>query len=142
VQGALLKDSGRTTEAVASDCSIQQRSTATTATVNHLQCTRGADQPARQTSTTALPVVRIEGACQEVTINVVHMDPERHTVYHFSQANPFGPGCDSAPALLRRVADSIEALGPMEIQDIVIHSEITEHGDQLAATVYYHLPKD
>ncbi|MGW7368386.1 hypothetical protein ACWGI8_34445 [Streptomyces sp. NPDC054841] len=65
-------------------------------------------------------------------------EPEHHTVHHFSQANPSGPGCDSAPALLRRVADSIESLGPMEIQDIVIHSEITEHGAWLSATVYYH----
>ncbi|WP_431045895.1 hypothetical protein ACQUSR_29975 [Streptomyces sp. P1-3] len=65
-------------------------------------------------------------------------EPERHTVCHFSQANPSGPGCDSAPALLRRVADTIESLGPVEIQDIVIHSEVTEHGDWLSATVYYH----
>ncbi|GAA3373516.1 hypothetical protein GCM10020367_33740 [Streptomyces sannanensis] len=67
---------------------------------------------------------------------------ERWTVYHFSQANPSGPGCDNAPALLRRIADSIEALGPAEIQDIVIHSEMTEHGDCLSATVYYHLPQN
>jgi hypothetical protein len=69
-------------------------------------------------------------------------EPERYSVYHFSQANPLGPGCDSAPALLRRVADSIENLGPVEIQDIVIRSEMTEHGDWLSATVYYHLSED
>lgn len=31
------------------------------------------------------------------------------------EANPAGPGCDSMPALLRRLADSIEALGPVEV---------------------------
>ncbi|MFI1394667.1 hypothetical protein [Streptomyces sp. NPDC020681] len=69
-------------------------------------------------------------------------ETEQWTAYHFSQANPAGPGCDSAPALLRRVADSIEDLGPAEIQDIVVHSEVTEHGNWLSATVYYHLPED
>lgn len=54
--------------------------------------------------------------------------PESWTVRHFSQANPKGPGCDSVPALLRRLADSIEALGPVEIQDVVIQSERTEFG--------------
>lgn len=61
---------------------------------------------------------------------------------HFSQANPTGPGCDSLPALLRRLADSIDALGPVEIQDVVISSEATVHGPWRSGTVYYHLPED
>ncbi|WP_406011563.1 hypothetical protein OG440_36885 [Streptomyces sp. NBC_00637] len=71
------------------------------------------------------------------------MDTPTHwTVRHFSQANPAGPGCDSVPALLRRLADSIEALGPAEIQDVVIASEVTEHGPWRSGTVYFHLPED
>ncbi|MFJ2721725.1 hypothetical protein [Streptomyces sp. NPDC087437] len=68
--------------------------------------------------------------------------PEYWTVRHFSQANPAGPGCDSVPALLRRLADSIKALGPVEIQDVVIESEMTEHGPWRSGTVYFHLPGD
>ncbi|MEY9889268.1 hypothetical protein ABIA31_002916 [Catenulispora sp. MAP5-51] len=68
--------------------------------------------------------------------------PEFWTVRHFSQANPAGAGCDSMPALLRRLADSIETLGPAEVQDVVIHGELTEHGTWRSGTVYYHLPAD
>ncbi|MFD7411918.1 hypothetical protein [Kitasatospora purpeofusca] len=64
------------------------------------------------------------------------------TIRHFSQANPAGPGCDSMPALLRRLADSIEALGPAEVQDVVIAYEMTEHGPWRSGTVYFHLPED
>ncbi|MEV4561939.1 hypothetical protein AB0K51_33855 [Kitasatospora sp. NPDC049285] len=60
-------------------------------------------------------------------------------MHHFSQANPAGPGCDDVPALLRRLADSIEALGPVDVQDVVVHWEVTEHGPWPAGTVYYHL---
>lgn len=68
--------------------------------------------------------------------------PESWTIRHFAQANPAGPGCDDVPALLRRLADSIEALGPAEVQDVVIESEITEHGPWWSGTVYFHLPGD
>ncbi|MFE9373036.1 hypothetical protein ACFYM2_25140 [Streptomyces sp. NPDC006711] len=68
--------------------------------------------------------------------------PEFWTIRHFSQANPAGPGCDNLPALLRRLADSIEALGHVEVQDVVIESEMTEHGPWRSGTVYYHLPED
>ncbi|MCX2185439.1 hypothetical protein KV205_33760 [Streptomyces sp. SKN60] len=67
--------------------------------------------------------------------------PTHWTIRHFSQANPAGPGCDSVPALLRRLADSIEALGLAEIQDVVITSEMTEHGPWRSGTVYFHLPE-
>ncbi|MDY0811255.1 hypothetical protein [Kitasatospora purpeofusca] len=68
--------------------------------------------------------------------------PDSWTIRHFSQANPAGPGCASVPALLRRLADSIEALGPVEVQDVVIESEMTEHGAWRSGTVYFHLPDD
>ncbi|MEU6845591.1 hypothetical protein ABZ930_27320 [Streptomyces sp. NPDC046716] len=43
---------------------------------------------------------------------------------------------------MRRLADAIEALGPAEIQDVVIESEMTEHGPWSSGTVYFHLPED
>lgn len=64
---------------------------------------------------------------------------ERWTVEHFSQANPSGDGQGDVPALLRRVADSIEALGPAEVQDVVFHGELDdEGGDRPTMTVYFH----
>lgn len=66
---------------------------------------------------------------------------EHFTVHHFSQANPEGPGRDSVPALLRRVADTLESMGPVEVQDVVFHQEVTDDGFPFTATVYYHLPE-
>jgi hypothetical protein len=68
---------------------------------------------------------------------------ERHddwTVFHFGQSNPAGPGQGSVPALLRRVADSIDELGDVVIQDITFHSEVTGDEDDLTMTVYYARP--
>ncbi|MFB4314943.1 hypothetical protein [Actinomadura sp. 21ATH] len=59
-------------------------------------------------------------------------------IRHFSQANPAGPGQGDVPALLRRVADSIEKLGAVEVQDLVIHQEINADGPLVSATVYFH----
>jgi len=63
------------------------------------------------------------------------------TIEHFSQANPSGPGQADVPALLRRVADSIEALGEVDVQDLVLHTEVTEDGDWHSLTVYFHRPR-
>jgi hypothetical protein len=60
------------------------------------------------------------------------------TVEHFSQANPAGEGQSDVPALLRRIADSIDALGEVEVQDLVLHTEITEDGDWHSLTVCFH----
>lgn len=60
------------------------------------------------------------------------------TVRHFSQANPAGPAQGDVPALLRRVADSIEELGRIDVQDLVVHKEITADGPWFSATVYFH----
>jgi len=59
-------------------------------------------------------------------------------VEHFSQANPAGQGQGDVPALLRRVADSVDALGEVEVQDLVMHTEITEDGSWHSLTVYFH----
>lgn len=61
------------------------------------------------------------------------------TVSHFSQSNPKGPRQEDVPALLRRVADSIETLGEIDIQDIVCNcpGELTDDGWWPSITVYY-----
>lgn len=66
-------------------------------------------------------------------------EDQRWTVEHFSQANPVGQGQDSVPALLRRVADTVEELGSVAVQDIVFHGELDDDGrDWPSMTVYYH----
>lgn len=62
---------------------------------------------------------------------------ERWSIFHFSQSNPAGPGQSDVPALLRRVADSVEALGEVTVQDIVFHDEVTEDGTWPSMTVYF-----
>lgn len=59
-------------------------------------------------------------------------------VHHFAQSNPTGTGQGDVPALLRRVADSIEGLGNVQVQDITFSSEVTADEDDLTMTVYYH----
>ena len=56
---------------------------------------------------------------------------------HFSQANPAGPEQNDVPALLRRVADTIAELGKVDILDLVMHIEVTEHGNWPSITAYY-----
>jgi hypothetical protein len=55
----------------------------------------------------------------------------------FAQANPEGPGQDDVPALLRRVADSIERLGTVDVHDLVLHQSINEYGTGYALHVYF-----
>jgi hypothetical protein len=59
------------------------------------------------------------------------------TVRHFSQANPEGPGQGNVPNLLRRVADSIESLGEVEVYDVTFHSEVTGDENRVSMTVYW-----
>ncbi|BBC34553.1 uncharacterized protein SGFS_058470 [Streptomyces graminofaciens] len=66
-----------------------------------------------------------------------HERMESWTIKHFSQANPAGTGQDDVPALLRRVADSIESLGLVEVQDLVMHTEVTADGGWPSLTVYF-----
>lgn len=62
----------------------------------------------------------------------------RYTMFHFSMANPRNsPEMSSVPALLRRVAGSIEEKGDIEVHDVVLHTEITEDGYWPSLTVYY-----
>lgn len=56
---------------------------------------------------------------------------------HFSQSNPEGPGQGDVAALLRRVADSLDDLGDVDVQDIAFHTAVTAGEDDLTMTVYY-----
>ncbi len=64
--------------------------------------------------------------------------PVRWTAEHFSQANPEGPGQGDVPALLRQVADTLDGLGTIAVQDLVVHTDVTERGDWHSVTVYFH----
>jgi hypothetical protein len=63
--------------------------------------------------------------------------PSEWTVSHFTQSNPRGPGQGDVAALLRRVADSIDRLGDVQIRDITFRSDITDAEDDLRLTVYF-----
>jgi hypothetical protein len=65
-------------------------------------------------------------------------EPTAWSIEHFSQANPIGEGQDDVPALLRRVAESIEALGDVRVQDLLMHTEVTAEGEWHSLTVYFH----
>lgn len=54
---------------------------------------------------------------------------DRWTIEHFSQSNPAGAVQGDVPALLRRVAETMERMGPIDVQDLVMHNETTEDGD-------------
>ena len=66
-------------------------------------------------------------------------EPESWTIRHFSQSNPRGAGEGNVPALLRRVADTLEGLGSVEVMDLVLHGdELTDDGkDWYSITVYF-----
>jgi hypothetical protein len=60
------------------------------------------------------------------------------TIKHFSMANPVGTKRDDVALLMRRVADSIEARGPMQVQDVTFGTEVTAEGLVHDFTVYFH----
>jgi hypothetical protein len=66
----------------------------------------------------------------------------RWTICHFGQSNPSGPGQGNVAALLRRVANSIEGLGNIIVEDITFRSEPTGDERDLQMTVYYYDPND
>jgi len=70
-------------------------------------------------------------------------EPKTWTIRHFSQANKPGPGQGSVSALLRTVADTIDTIDSIEVQDIVMHTEVTGDDEYwVSMTVYFHLPGD
>ena len=65
-------------------------------------------------------------------------DDSNRTVLHFSQSNPTGAGQGDVASLLRRVADSLDGLGDVQVQDVAFSSAVTANEDDLRVTVYYH----
>lgn len=64
-------------------------------------------------------------------------DRSTWTVLHFSQSNPDGDGQGDVGALLRRVADTIDSLSDIQVEDITFQSQVTDAEDDLTMTVYY-----
>lgn len=58
-------------------------------------------------------------------------------VLHFAQSNPSGDGQENIPALLRRVADSLEQLGPIEVLDMCFHALLSSGTEDPTLVVYY-----
>jgi hypothetical protein len=68
---------------------------------------------------------------------------DEYTMFHFAQANAEGPDQGDVPSLLRRVADSIAALGHIEVHDIVFHTDLDDDAEwRPSLTVYYDRPSD
>lgn len=65
---------------------------------------------------------------------------KRWTINLFSQSQPLGSKKqESVSALLRRVAKSIDELGDVAVQDVVLHIEMDKAGrDWPSMTVYYY----
>jgi hypothetical protein len=68
---------------------------------------------------------------------MANQEKGRWVISHFAQSNPRGPGQGNVPSLLRRVADSIENLGNVDVHDICFHSQPTSDEDELTIVVYY-----
>lgn len=64
---------------------------------------------------------------------------ERYTIFHFQQSNPLGPGKGNVPALLRRVADSIERMGDVEVYGLTLNPPTLrpDNDDWPSLAVYY-----
>ncbi len=63
---------------------------------------------------------------------------EHGAILNFSISNPAGDGQGFVPALLRRMADAIEAEGDIDVQDLTFQSEVTDGEDDLTMTVYFY----
>jgi hypothetical protein len=61
------------------------------------------------------------------------------TISHFALSNPDGPDEASVPKLLRALADHIDTLGEITIQDITFSSHVSMlRSEDIAFTVYYY----
>jgi hypothetical protein len=59
-------------------------------------------------------------------------------IHHFSQSNAAGIGQGDVAALLRQLADSIDGLGQVSVQDISFENDVTDDGLWPSMTVYFH----
>jgi hypothetical protein len=60
----------------------------------------------------------------------------------FSQGNPVGKDYWDVPGLLRRVADSIEEIPDIRVQDLVFHSLELSESEDLHITVYFSIASE
>lgn len=65
-------------------------------------------------------------------------ESDKWTISHFSLSNPVGPGEGDVAKLLRSLADSVESLGEVHVEDITFESQVTAGERGLTFTVYYH----
>jgi hypothetical protein len=83
------------------------------------------------------------GAVEDVTARIrAALDhilglPAQRTVDRLVQANPKGPGQGDLPALLRRVADTLAGLGPVDVTDLSLERQPTEDGPWYSLSVYF-----
>lgn len=63
--------------------------------------------------------------------------PAESTVRRLVQANPKGPGQGDVPALLRRAADTLAGLGPVDVTDLSLESQPTEDGPWYSLSLYF-----
>jgi hypothetical protein len=69
------------------------------------------------------------------------MEDQDWTIRHFSLTNPIGPSRSDIPALLRRVASTLEQYDDIGVQDVVFHNAAPDD-DDATVTVYYHRATD
>jgi RNase P/RNase MRP subunit POP5 len=71
--------------------------------------------------------------------NEIEADPrDKWTAFHFSLSNPTGVDQGDVARLLRASADQLDALGDVQVADIIFTSAPTEGEDDLSLTIYYH----
>lgn len=62
--------------------------------------------------------------------------PDSWTTRHFSLAVPVGTDRSNVPVLLRRLADTLEEYGRIDVQDVVMHTEVRDEKVH-SFTVYF-----
>jgi hypothetical protein len=83
------------------------------------------------------------GAVEEVTGRIrAALDhilglPTQGTISRLVQANPKGPGQGDVPGLLRRVAETLAGLGPVDVTGLTLEKQPTEDGPWYSVTVYF-----
>jgi adenylate kinase len=63
--------------------------------------------------------------------------PLTDRISRLTQSNPKGAGQDDLPGLLRRVADTLAGLGPIEVTGLALRHEPTDDGPWPHLTVYF-----
>ena len=64
--------------------------------------------------------------------------PESKPIHHLSVVSTQVTDESDAPGLLRLLADQLEEIGPIKVQDITIGTQVTDDGFVYRLTVYFH----